>query len=142
MGDPHECPHVIPLARSELTDLLCADPGLSGEEREAFRRLCEMVTAAFHLEYTRRLMELKSAYLPFDPDADTLSRVRLPEAERQRRLNGLLRDFAWLLGQAHFKHLTMEELAPALRSASDWGIRMDVEFSAFEHVAFFVRGEG
>src|SRR5262249_1990012 len=62
-------------------------------------------------------------------------------AEKQRRLNELFRDFASLLDCAHYKHLTRGEIEPALAQASDWGIRMDVDFGAFEHVAIFVRGD-
>src|SRR5262245_42888570 len=140
-GVQHECPHFIPLASGELIDLLCADDSLPRDEADLFRALGERVALAFHLEYHRKLRALKAAYAPFDPDADTLSRVPLPAAERQRRLNGLLRDFAWLLDQAHFKHLNRHEMGPMLESASDWGIQMDVDFSAFEHIALFVRGE-
>ncbi len=61
--------------------------------------------------------------------------------ERQQRLNDLLSDFAWLLERAGFKHLSRGEIEPALDQASDWGIHMDVDFSAFEHVAIFARGD-
>jgi hypothetical protein len=141
MGDAHHCEHFIPLARGELVELLCADETLPEGERDAFRRFCELVTACYHFEYNRRLQPLKAAYAPFDPDTDAPSVLPLPEAERQHRLNELFRTFAWLLERAHFKHLSREEIEPALDTASDWGIRMDVDFSAFEHVALFARGD-
>jgi hypothetical protein len=136
------CPeYFIPLARCELIDLLCADRALPEEERERFRSFCELVSAVYHAEYHRRLLELKRAYLPFDPDNDTL-RLLPPDAEqRQKCLNELLTDLTWLLERARFKHLSRGEIEPALEHASDWGIRMDVDFSAFEHVALFSRGD-
>jgi hypothetical protein len=53
----------------------------------------------------------------------------------------LFSDFAWLLEQASFKHLSREDLEPCHKAASDWGIRMDVDFSAFERIAIFARGD-
>ena len=133
--------HFIPLARSELVDFLCADDLLAEGEAEAFRLLCEQIAAVHHREYHRRLSELKQAYLPFDPDNDTTRLMTLSAEQRQTRLNDLLSDFAWLLERAGFKHLSRSEIEPALEHASDWGIRMDVDFSAFEHIALFARGD-
>jgi hypothetical protein len=131
----------IPLARSELVDFLCADPSLAEGEPALFRSLCEQIASRYHLEYHRRLTELKQAYLPFDPDNDTAPLLPLNAEQRQTRLNDLLSDFAWLLERAGFTHLSRGAIEPALACASDWGIRMDVDFSAFEHIALFVRGD-
>jgi hypothetical protein len=133
--------HFIPLARSELVEFLCADRALTEDESALFRSLCEQIATIYHLEYHRRLSELKQAYLPFDPDNDTTRLLPLTAEERQTRLNDLLSDFAWLLERAGFKHLSRSEIEPALEHASDWGIRMDVDFSAFEYIAIFARGD-
>ncbi|HZY90163.1 MAG TPA: DUF3754 domain-containing protein [Gemmataceae bacterium] len=140
MGELYNCQHFIPLEQGDLIELLCADRGLTEAEREQFRALCERVAEAQHAEYHRRLRELKASYAPFDPDADK-PLVPLSADTRQHRLNDLYSDFAWLLERAHFKHLSREEIEPVLDSASAWGIRMDVDFSAFEHVAIFARGD-
>lgn len=140
MDSPIVSEHFIPLARSELVDFLCADSSLQEGEAEIFHALCEQIARVFHLDYHRRLCELKQAYLPFDPDNDTTRLLPLTAEERQTRLNDLLRDYAWLLERAGFKHLSRSEIEPALENASDWGIRMDVDFSAFEHIAIFTRG--
>jgi hypothetical protein len=141
MGGHNFCDHFIPLARGELTDLLCTDKTVPQEERHQFRRLAEMVAAVFHLEYNRRLSELKTAYAPFDPDTDNVSLLPLSAEQRQARLNDLYCDFAWLLERANFQHLSRDEIEPAVAHASAWGIRMDVDFSAFEHIAIFARGD-
>jgi hypothetical protein len=140
MGELYNCQHFISLEQGDLIELLCADRGLTEAEREQFRALCERVAEAQHAEYHRRLRELKASYAPFDPDADK-PLVPLSADTRQHRLNDLYSDFAWLLERAHFKHLSREEIEPVLDSASAWGIRMDVDFSAFEHVAIFARGD-
>jgi hypothetical protein len=133
--------HFIPLARSELVDFLCADRSLTESERELFPVLCEQIASLYHQEYHRRLTELKQAYLPFDPDSDTTRLVPLTAEQRQRRLNDLFSDLTWLLERAGFRHLSRGEIEPALAAASDWGVHVNVDFSAFEHVAIFARGD-
>jgi hypothetical protein len=140
MGEWDGLPHFIPLARSELIDLLCADATLTDEGREQLRTVADAIALACHLEYHRRLVELKRAYAPFDPDTDTVTVLSIPAGERQQRLNDLFSDFAWLLERAHFRHLGREDIEPVLDSASEWGIRMDVDFGVFEHLAIFARG--
>jgi len=140
MESPTLPEHFIPLARSELIDLLCTDRALPESERELFRSVCGWMSATYHVEYHRRLLELKRDYLPFDPDKDTPSLLPPGAAERQARLNQMLSNLGWLLERAGFKHLSRSDIAPALEHSSAWGIRMDVDFSAFEHVAIFARG--
>ncbi|HXG09040.1 MAG TPA: DUF3754 domain-containing protein [Gemmataceae bacterium] len=141
MADRRSREHFIPLRKSDLVELLCAEKTLSEADRELFRQFCQLVSATFHFEYNRRLEELKAAYAPFDPDADTRPLVPLSAKEKQNRLNELYRDFAWLLERANFKHLSRPELEQALEQTSGWGINVDVDFSVFEHLAIFARGD-
>jgi hypothetical protein len=141
MPGARECPHFIPLARSELTALLCAEPSLSLAERTGIHRLADLLAACFHFEFDRRFRDLREAYFTFDPDTDNTALLKLSAAERQIRLNRLYKDVGALLERARFRHLGRDEIEPALARASDWGIRMDVDFSAFEHVAIFARGD-
>src|SRR5262245_50014043 len=128
MGDADACRHFIPLARGELTALLCADPDVAEPDREAFRALCDLVGATYHFEYSRRFQGLMADYATFDPDTDDTALLRLSAAERQARRNRLYRDIAWLLERAGFRHLSGGELEPVLDRASDWGVRVDVDF--------------
>jgi hypothetical protein len=141
MAERKDCEHFIPIRRGELVDLLCADRDLKPPDRDLFRQFCRLVTASLHFEYNRRLEELKDAYAPFDPDRDTRRCLKVSADERQRCLNDLFCDFGWLMERANFKHLSRDELEPALHAASDWGINMDVDFGAFERIALFARGD-
>jgi hypothetical protein len=141
MTAPRDCAHFIPVHTAELLDLLAGDRSLPEGAGQQVRRLGELLLDVYHAHYRHRQVAIKNAYAPFDPDSDATSLVALSAAEKQGRLNGLLRDLAWLLDRANFRHLTREEIEPMLRSASDWGIHMDVDFSAFEHAALFVRGD-
>jgi hypothetical protein len=141
MAKPVDYEHYIPIRRGELVDLLCADTDLKPQERDLFGQLCRLVTATLHFEYNRRLEQLKDAYAPFDPDHDTRPCLKVSADERQRHLNDLFCDFGWLMERADFRHLSRDELEPALHAASDWGINMDVDFAAFERIALFARGD-
>jgi hypothetical protein len=141
MAEQPACEHFIPLHKDELVELLCCNEGLTADDRDRFRRFCRLMAPLCHLDFNRRLEELKSAYAPFDPDCETRSLVRLDADEKQRRLNDLFSDFAWLLERANFKHLSQSEVEPALHRASDWGIRTEVDFGAYERLAIFVRGD-
>jgi hypothetical protein len=142
MAEYKDREHFIPIRRCELVELLCGDKDLKPQERDLFRQFCRLVMATLHFEYDQRLEQLKDAYAPFDPDRDTRTCLKVSADERQRHLNDLFCDFGWLLERAQFKHLSRDELEPALHSASDWGINMDVDFRAFERIAIFARGDG
>jgi hypothetical protein len=131
----------IPLRRSDLIDLLCADKGLSDADQTLFRQFCRLVTATYHFQYNQKLEELKESYAPFDPNSDTQELVRRSAEEEQRRLNDLFSDFGWLLERANFKHLSRNDIEPSLHEPSAWGIPMDVDFGAFERIALFARGD-
>jgi hypothetical protein len=132
--------HFIPLRKTELIELLCAEGDLHGDDRRLFRQLCRQMTAAIQHDYSRRLEELKADYAIFDPDSDTTSVFKLTEADKQKRLNDLVSMFGWLMEKANFKHLSRDDLEPALHGGSEWGIPMDVDFGVFERLAMFVRG--
>jgi hypothetical protein len=141
MAPPTERESFIPLRRCDLIDLLCGDKELNALERDQFRQFCQLVTSIYHFEYNQRLEELKSEYAPFDPDCDTRALHRLTAEEEQKRLNDLFRHFGWLLEKANFRHLSREDIEPSLRDSSAWGLRVDVDFSAFERIAIFARGD-
>jgi hypothetical protein len=133
--------HFIPLRKSELIELLCAGESLPEEDREPFRHFCRVLSATYHFHFNQRFEELKAAYAPFDPDRDTQPLIRWSAEEKQQRLNELYRDFAWLLERGNFIHLCREDIEPCLQETSDWGIHMQVDFGAFEHLAIFARGD-
>src|SRR5262249_14333852 len=133
--------HYIPLRVSDLVDLLCGDKGLARADAETFRQFCRLVIATYHCEYHQRLQELKDEYAPFDPDAVTRRVKPLPPEEKQKRLEALFEQFAWLMERANYKRLSDADLKAALEQSSDWGINMEVDFSIFEHWGLFIRGD-
>src|SRR5579875_3516068 len=132
----------LPLRKNDLIELLCGDEKLSAGERELFRQFCVFVSAVFHFEYLKQLEELKDAYAPFDPDADTQTLHPISDEERRKDEAQLFARFAALLERANFKRLTHEELQRALQEvATVSGIHTHVDLNLFEHLDIFIRGD-
>lgn len=134
--------HFIPLRKSDLIELLCRDKKLSSSERESFRQFCVLVSAVFHFEYLKRLEELKDAYAPFDPDADTKTLNPISDEERRKDEEQLFARFAALMERANLKRLTPEEIEEALQEvATVSGIHTRVDLTLFERLDVYVRGD-
>jgi hypothetical protein len=141
MNAPRDCSHFIPVHTAELVELLCGERGLAEPDRAALREVAALMQMVYHQHFHPRLAAMKNAYAPFDPDSDATPVLPISAQQRQERLNGLLREVNWLLDRANFRHFDRTEMEQTLGHSSDFGIQMDVDFSAFEHVALFVRGE-
>src|SRR5581483_7486618 len=133
--------HFIPVRRSELINMLCADPDVPEPDREPFRQLCQLVSAIHHVEFYQQMEKLKAAYAPFDPDTDTQPLERVKYEEKQRRLNELFAQIAWLMERANYKHMSTDEIEPAIGAHSYWGLRVLVDFHEFERLHLFDRSE-
>jgi hypothetical protein len=133
--------HFIPLRRSELVDILCAEPGLSPDDAERLRHFCRLLVGLSLCEYNRRLEKLKVDYAPFDPDGDMKALTRCRGEDRKRRLADLFAEFAWIMERAHFERQTVLEIEPTLGAHTEWGLLVDVDFHIFERLAIFVRGD-
>jgi hypothetical protein len=133
--------HFIPWRKAELIDRLIAQPGLTPAEQDGFKRFCELLGATLHFEYLAQFDDLKNAYAPFDPDADTLHLNKLSYTERQQHLDVLFERFTWLLERANFCRLTQEDFQQALDSVSHHGLSLEVDFEFFERLEIFSRGE-
>ncbi|HEY7314965.1 MAG TPA: DUF3754 domain-containing protein [Gemmataceae bacterium] len=142
MAEYKDREHFIPLRKSDLIDLLCRDKKLPAGEREPFRQFCTLVSSVFHFEYLKQLEELKDAYAPFDPDADTKPLHPVSDAQRRDNEEQLFEKFTFLMERANFKRLTREEVERALQEvATTSGLNTHVDLNMFERLEVFVRGD-
>jgi hypothetical protein len=132
--------HFIPLRKSELTRLLASQAGDDGQ-RESFLRLCALLEALFHCEYHGCLEALKTLYAPFNPDSVTCELQTLTDQQREALVPELFERFVYLLERANYRHLSRREIERVVGIASDWGLRLQVDFSRFERLEVFVRGD-
>lgn len=141
MAEYKDREHYIPLRKNDLVELLCQDRGMTAEGASQFRQLCDLLAATFHFEYHKRLEELKDEYSPFDPDSVTRTIKPLSAAERARKLDKLFESFISLMERANFRKLDKKDIEEATKESSDWGLNMEVDFSIFEKLAGFARGD-
>ena len=134
--------HFIPVRKADLLSLLLATPGVSEEEQTRIAQLAHWVAADLHSTFLARLDHLKDAYAPFDPDADTLARHLISDAERERRASELFDHFVELLERANFRRLERSDIEQAMTAASHWGVNLSVDFDRFQRLEVFARGDG
>ncbi len=135
--------HFIPLRKSDVIELLCRQPEMASDQRDDFRQFCKLVVATFHFEYHEKLEELKDAYAPFDPDADTKLLKEYTPDQKQEREEAVFKDLAWLMERANFKQLGQEDIDKALEGTSEGGVNMDVDLKVFQEGRWkiFARGD-
>lgn len=131
----------IPVRKAELADALLREPDLSPNEQRDFRQFCQLLANLFHYEFHAQLEAIKTAYAPFDPDADTSPVEPLPAMEYERQVERIFDQLVWLLERANFVRLPREDIAATVASASDWGLRLKVDFDSFERLEVFARGD-
>ena len=132
--------HFIPLRRSDLVELLSRDESLDEESRVQFLKLCDLLAATFHHDYRERLDKLKDLYAAFNPDAVTLD---MQDGARSRDLQAgeLFEELVSLLERANYHRLSRDEIEQAVGAASEWGVRLNVDFDVFERLEVFARGD-
>ncbi len=133
----------LPLRHGELRQCLAADERLSADERQLFLQLCKILAATFHYEYHERAEQLKGDYEPFDPDSATGKKpeTATPVEEKARNIERLFENLTVLLGRANYHKLTQSQIEQAVSAASDWGVKLDVDFKIFERLEVYARGD-
>lgn len=132
--------HFIPIRKCDLLDHLCRHLGQDTAAAEDLRKVAQLLEAIIHYEYHVRLEDLKNAYAPFDPDTETHPLVPLNKAEKLQHLEDLIARFIWLLERANFKRLSRADIEKAIHEGTQWGLRIDVDFSMFDKLEVFARG--
>lgn len=132
--------HYIPIRLPDLLDLLCREQ-LADDDRGKLRSFSCLLAAIFHFEFHHSLDELKNAYAPFDPDNDVRPLTPWTADERQHKLNQLYQQFDALLERANYVRLTREKLEAAFEAVSAWGINMEVDFTQFDRLELYYRGD-
>ncbi|MCE9548771.1 MAG: DUF3754 domain-containing protein [Planctomycetia bacterium] len=134
---PFKPAHFIPIRKADLVRLLAERWPEAGGARDEFLHVARLLDATFHLEHRERLEELKNAYAPFDPDADT----RAVAARPDEQVDALFDQVALLLRRANYVHVGHELIQKAMREVSDWGLNLNVDLTQFQRLEVFVRGE-
>jgi hypothetical protein len=133
--------HFIPVRHQTLLDQLLQRDELTPLERCQLRDLCAVMRALIHREFHEQLLTLTRVYAPFDPDDDTRSLESYCDAELRLLQRELFETLKRVLRSGNYRQLSKDEIEQALEVASEWGLRLHVDFSVFDRLEVYCRGE-
>lgn len=131
----------VPLHTTDLVQFLADHPALKKPHQAAFRQLASLILSMLHQLYRQKHERLTYIYAPLDPDRDTLLMSVPVESHRNRLCDELFQRLEDVLIRANYQRLTPEAIDRALRAASQWGVRMRVNFDLFQRLDVYVRGD-
>lgn len=127
----------IPYRKSDIVRMCLAGKELDAAQADRFRIFDRLLTQVFHYEYHQLQEQLKNAYAPVNPDADTRT-VELDSTEDSARFIDLLET---LLDKANYEKVSDRDLQQALSEESMFKIRLQVDFNDYAEVLLFCRGQ-
>ncbi|MFO1066477.1 MAG: DUF3754 domain-containing protein [Pirellulales bacterium] len=130
----------LPLHSTDLVEFLSRHPALQGSTEAQFRHLASFILSLQHHLYRQRHEQLTYLYAPLDPDRDTLLLSVPVLEERNRRCEELFGRIDDALQRANYHRLVREDIERAMSGATQWGVRMRVDFDAFDRVEVYARG--
>jgi len=129
----------IPVAYEELLETTLKH--FSFEKQDKYEHFASSLRSYYHARFHPDLLELKSLYLPFNPDADTVSLKHYSHEEYEKIKSDLVLKIRPLLNDANYEELTQEALSKALNDISPYGVDVSVDFEDFEDIVLYFRGE-
>ena len=133
--------HFIPYRIDVLLEEMLRDPRLRAEYRHSFRDLRRLLADRFHFEYYAVLESLKSDFVPFDADRETLWEPEFSEEELDRmriRLYDSIRD---VLRIGNYVELTREQLDECLKMQPIGSLSVHVDLEDdFDDFHVYYRG--
>ncbi len=131
----------IPLHTTDLVEFLVQHPGLEGSSVTKFRQIAMLLQSIEHHLYRQRHEQLLYSYAPLDPDLDRML-ASVPTAEQRDHLIAECRQRTEaVLLRANYRKLNPQELEQTLEVASQWGVRMRVNFELQEWMDVYTRGQ-
>jgi hypothetical protein len=131
----------IPYSRTDLISLCIEDGQLAAEDVQKFRNFCSILSAYYHFQFHASLEMLKDNYAPFNPDADTQSRMEPTPEERVQMKAKLVADFRTILERANYVPLSQASLQRAFEQKSLISLHTSVDFNDFDSMVCYCRGD-
>ena len=130
----------IPLRHSDLVLDLVERFRISGQESVQFSAMSSRLQRIFHAEHLTQLLQLEEIYGPLDPDSQAVELRNRDDEKRNQLTEQLFDRVSGLLFSAHYKRLDRKDLERAVDMASQWGVRLQVNFDLYERLEIFARG--
>lgn len=130
----------VPMHTTDLVEFLSQHPQLLANERNEFRKFASLILALLHHVYRQRHEQLTYLYAPLDPDRDTLLLSVPIASQRERVVTDLIIRLDDALRRANYHRLSQQDIERAMAAASQWGVRMRVDFKALNRIEVYARG--
>lgn len=130
----------IPLRHKDLVADLVERYRIDGDDNGLFTAMCSRLQRIFHAEHLTQLLQLEEIYGPLDPDSQAVELTKRDDEFRDQLTEKLFDRVSGLLFSAHYKRLDRKNLEQAVKVASQWGVRLQVDFDLYERLEIFARG--
>lgn len=128
----------IPFRRTDILRMCIEEARLEAGPQEQFLRAAASIEKHFQHEFYVLKQQLKDAYAPLDPDADTRTAAGLEDG--QDKGVGLVSTIEQIFTRANYVKITKQDLQRAFHSASLFHVRLYVDINDFEEVLLYYRG--
>jgi hypothetical protein len=129
----------IPVRKSDIQSALLEQGAFkSDEDRERFRRLCDMLAAIYHYDYFKTLERLRNDYYYFSPEV--APHAALDRASRHRCYDDLVQSLEQVLKDANFTALPHAEIGDAHRRRVGHRVEVEAPLHDFRDVRLWRRG--
>ena len=132
----------IPYSRQEIIELCLAD-GIAAESKQNFRDFCNILIAYYHFKLHRSLEDLKSNFVPFNPDIESYRTIDPLDifADLEQKERSLVTTFESILEQANYFAVSQTKLKTALEEDSVFDLKTEVDFNDFDRMVCYCRGD-
>ncbi len=127
----------IPFRRTDLVHMCLAGEELNEQQQNNFAAGLNKIESYFQSEFHQLKQELKHAYSPLDPDADTRTVEEFRDEQAVDRLAILIEQ---ILDRANYERVSREELELAFDKTSLFSLKLHVDLNEFEEALLFTRG--
>jgi hypothetical protein len=129
----------IPVRKSDILSALVGRGDCkSDEDREKFRRLCDMLAAIYHYDYFKMLERLRDDYYYFSPEV--APHAAIDRTALDRCYDDLAQSLEQVLKDANFIELPHAEIGDAHRRRVGQRVEVKAPLHEFRDVRFWRRG--
>ncbi len=132
--------HFVPMHSCDVVEYLVQHPSLPREDVDRFRMLAKLILAMLHQTNRERHERLTHEYDALDPDCDRILLSVPTDNARREQVTSVQQQIQRELGRANYHRLDEEDIRRALNAASQWGVRMRVDFETMEILEVYARG--
>jgi len=133
---PKDKEHFIPVGREKLLECLTEFETCSESEKSELKKIFELISSVLHKQYHKRQIRVQKIYQPLDPDS-----VILLKDSDTKNSSEVFTELIEILANANYTKLSTDELETAVDNATALGLRMKVDFSLFDELHVYGRGD-